>query len=93
MQERTITLRLITTPLPPGAHGMSAKDKGGDDNYIVLLNEDDDPDAQQEAFIHELLHIWHKDHDRQGADVQQLEAERHAETRREIERQQAGEAG
>ena len=86
MQERAFKLRIITTPLPPGVHGMSAKD--GDDRFIVLINEDDDPDTQQEAFIHKMLHIWHGDHDRENVDVQQLEAERRAETRRELLRQQ-----
>lgn len=89
MQEQKIMLRIIKAPLPRSIHGTSAKDG---DAIIVLVNEDDDPDRQQEAFIHECLHIWHGDHDRTGADVQQLEAQRHRETRREVARQQAQEA-
>ena len=84
MQEQKIILRLIKNPLPRSIHGLSAKDG---DAIIVLINEDDDPDTQQEAFIHEMLHVWHGDHDRENIDVNKLEAQRHTETRREVQRQ------
>ena len=88
MQEQKIILRLIKHPLPRSVHGLSAKDG---DAIIVLINEDDDPDTQEAAFIHECLHIWRGDHDRTGADVQQIEARAHAQARQEIKRQRAQE--
>lgn len=80
MQERKITLRIIKHPMPPGVHGMSMKEA---DTILVFINESDDSDTQKKAFIHECLHIWHGDHDREDVNVQQLEAEQHAETRKE----------
>lgn len=84
MQDRKIKLRIVEQPLPQGIHGASVKDG---DTIIVFINEDDTPDEQQGAFIHEMLHVWHGDHDQEGVNVQQLEAERHRETQREVARQ------
>ena len=84
MHEEFLKLRLIWAELPRSVHGMSTRDG---DTYTVVINAADDPDQQQAAYIHELLHIWHHDHDKTGADVDRLEAERHAETLRELRRQ------
>lgn len=80
MRERTVKLQLITAPLPPGIHGASATGDG--QRFTVLINEDDDPERQEQAFLHEMPHIWRRDHDRPGADVNRLEQERHAELER-----------
>ena len=74
MTERKLTLRVITEKLPQTMHGISAKDGSG---YIVLINEDDTPEQQAETFLHEMGHIYHGDHDRQGINVNNLEAVRH----------------
>lgn len=84
MTEELITLRLIRAELPRSVPGMSTRDG---DTFIVVVNAAADPDQQQAAFVHELLHIWHHDHDKTGDALDQLEAERHAETLRELRRQ------
>lgn len=83
-QERSVKLRIITHKLPASIHGLSAPDG---DEFIVLINEAITPEEQREAFIHEMLHIWNKDHDREKADVQVIEAQCHAETARIASRQ------
>ena len=84
MREERLQIRPIRAELPRSVHGVGMKDG---DAFIVAINEADDPVQQQTAFIHEMLHIWHHDHDKAGADVDRLEAERHAETLRELRRQ------
>lgn len=77
-----MTLQIIKRPLPNSIHGAAAKEGDG---YTVLINDQDDQDRQTLAFLHEMLHIWHKDHDREGADVSALEAERREELKRLLE--------
>ena len=54
MTEELITLRLIRAELPRSVPGMSTRDG---DTFIVVINAAADPDQQQAAFVHELLHI------------------------------------
>lgn len=84
MTEQRISIRIIKTPLPQAINGLSMKDGN---TFIVLINENDSQDEQKETFIHEMLHIWHGDHDREFKDVQQLEEQRHQETTWILERQ------
>ena len=80
MQERNIKLRIITAPLPSEIHGASGTGDG--QQFTVLINEADDPERQAQAFLHEMLHIWHGDHSRPGAEVNETERERHTELNR-----------
>ena len=73
MIEKEITLRVITTAMPESIHGLSAKDG---DQFIILLNENDQQKRQEETFLHEMKHIYNGDHDRKGVDVNDLEAAR-----------------
>ena len=76
--ERNIKIRIVTTDeLPATVPACCAKD-GGTDNYIMLINGRDDERAQLRSFLHECLHIWHRDHD-SSEDVQTIEKERHKE--------------
>ena len=73
--ERNIKIRLITTDeLPADVHGMAAP-LDEDDSYIVVIREDDE---QAASFLHECLHIWHKDFEK-NLSVQQIESMRHKE--------------
>lgn len=78
MRDETITLRIITAPLPQGVHGLSAKDGA---TITVVINEADALDQQERAFLHEMRHVWNNDHDREGANVTELETIRHRDRR------------
>lgn len=60
--EQEITIRVIVEPdLPEAIHGVSYP-KG--DGYMVILNGSDTAERQEEAFLHELRHIWRGDHEK-----------------------------
>lgn len=82
--DRTIILRIVETDeLPDSIGGVS--DLCGNESYIVLLNSNHDEEKQKHTFIHEMLHIWHKDHYQKDTDIRALEAMRHEETDNETE--------
>ena len=62
-------------PLPPRAHGGTATDGAA---YYVVINENDTPARQREAFLHEMAHIWDGDLTRSGESADQLEHEKHS---------------
>lgn len=73
-------MRIIKEPLPAGMNGASTKQG---DTVTIVINADNNQGKQTTAFIHEMLHVWHGDHDRGDIkNVQQLEAQRHKETER-----------
>lgn len=63
--------------LPENVHGAAGTDGV---NYYILINKNDTAERQEEAFIHEMLHIWRGDLDREG-NADQLEAIRHGTTK------------
>ena len=77
---RTLKIELHTIDgLPNNIKG--ACSQTGQDEYIIVINSRNSQDEQAAAFLHECLHIWHKDHEG-GKDVQELEAIRHDELKR-----------
>lgn len=76
--ERNINIRLVTTEeLPLQIKGIcGTADK--DDSYIMALNGNYGEHRQLLTFLHECLHIWHKDFT-SGRGAQEIEAERHRE--------------
>lgn len=46
-------------PLPEGIHGMTSKSIS--EAFIVAINSEDTPERQEQAFIHEMMHIWRDD--------------------------------
>lgn len=79
--DRTITIRIKTEQLPESVRGVSVERRPED--YIMLLNgQEDDPETVA-AFLHEMLHIYHEDHGRAGG-TDGIEAERHEELQRII---------
>lgn len=81
MTERTIKLQIITSPLPASVRGLTANQKGSD-VFTIAINDQKNDDEQAIAFLHEMLHIWHSDHDREGVNISELEHERHRELKR-----------
>lgn len=65
-----------TQPLPKSAHGIAGTDG---EAYYVVINSNDTPARQREAFLHEMAHIWDGDLDRTDGDAGRLEKIRHAE--------------
>ena len=84
MNERRITLRVIESrEMPARISGISAPENPScpeSDDYLIVLNEKLNEEEKASAFVHELLHIWHRDHF--ADNVQRIEAERHAECAR-----------
>lgn len=82
--DRRISLRVVESPdLPSDIGGVSAPKNPRDeesDDYFVLLNDSADETEKAKTFVHEMLHIWHRDHFKKGLDVERLEAVRHAES-------------
>ena len=74
MNERIIKIRLVTVDLPENVHGSCQK--AGDNEYNIMINSLLSDEDQEVTFLHEMLHIYHRDHDR-GVNVDRLEAERH----------------
>ena len=62
-------------PLPASAHGIAGTDG---EAYYVLINSNDTPERQREAFIHEMQHIWDGDLDRTGESASELEKKKHS---------------
>ena len=76
--ERNIKIRLVRSEEVPEGIGGSVFKLAGDDNYLMLINGSDSDHDQIVSFLHECLHIWHRDHDREVL-VTELERERHDE--------------
>lgn len=78
INERVMTVRLVhAAGFPQGFHGAVYPIAPG--KYTILLNNTDTDQQQAESFLHECLHIYHGDLEREGVNVDRLEAERHAE--------------
>ena len=77
-RQRNISIRLVTNEdLPENVSGCCAK-LPGEDNYLMALNAQSGEEQQLLSYLHECLHIWHRDHDREGS-VEQIEKDRHEE--------------
>ena len=75
---REILLHIAEDRLPEDVRGMSTTDGN---KAFIMVNSEMSEDERAAAFLHECLHLWHRDHET-GADV---EAERHAEIMRVLE--------
>lgn len=76
--DKTFTIRVINTKLPKAIHAFSCKD---DNQYMIVMNDSINPSLQDEALIHELLHIVKGDCDGITAlDLEKLELKRHKES-------------
>ena len=63
---RTITLHIEAADLPEGVHGFSGMDAEKPGTFYIAINAAHPPERQEEAFIHEMLHIWRRDHEKGG---------------------------
>ena len=73
---RDINITMCRAELPEGFRGICTL-KG--DKYIVVLNENLTPAEKVASFLHECLHIYHRDHNNSITPVDQIEARRHKE--------------
>lgn len=67
-----LNLKVCKVKLPDTVNGCISK---ADNCYTILINEKCSSGEQEQAFIHECLHIWHGDFEK--SDVQGIEAEAH----------------
>lgn len=92
---REITLRVITEAGTPdtirGAYWPESPEDP-EERYTILINPNMTEEIQAEAFLHECLHIWHKDHQEETKDADQIETERHAEAQRILQSMAEAEA-
>ena len=87
MEERNISIRLIRSGRIPGSVDGCVLKLDGDDNYMMMINSEKSERAQVIAFLHECLHIWHRDHD-SGRAVNTIEKDRHSELRELLDKLQ-----
>ncbi len=73
---RDINITMGRAKLPEAIRGVSTL-KG--DKYIVVLNENMTPAEKVATFLHECLHIYHRDHNNSVWTVDEIEARRHRE--------------
>lgn len=78
VKTQNISLQIIyAAGLHKDMHGIVTS--AAPDKYIILLNADDTDRQKTESFLHECLHIFHGDLEREDTAVNQIEAERHIE--------------
>lgn len=82
--ERNVSIRLIRSDEIPGSVEGCILQLDGDDNYMMIINSDRDERAQVISYLHECLHIWHRDHG-SGRTVNEIEKDRHEELRELLE--------
>ncbi len=76
-QDTMLDLRVVKLRMPSSVKGASCKTP--DNGYMVVINSGLSAGEQEEAFLHEMLHVWNGDHDREG-NTQELEARIHQKT-------------
>lgn len=76
-QETMLNLRVVKLRMPSSVKGASCKTP--DSGYMVVINSGLSAEEQEEAFLHEMLHVWNGDHDREE-NTQELEARIHQKT-------------
>ena len=79
---RQIFLSIFTIDMPETIHAFSTYrgKRETKDLYWIFLNGKENETQNAASFIHECLHIYHEDHERNDLTADQIEALRHAET-------------
>lgn len=70
---RELNIHLYTEPLPETVRGVVTENQG---YYIICINNLLSEEEQQQAFIHEMLHIYNNDFN-SGDSVQAIEERTH----------------
>lgn len=79
--QRKIELTLQTAALPDGIDAVCQQ--RGQDQYLMILRNNQTDDEQAASFLHECLHVLHDDFN-SSLPVDVIEAQRHAELKRII---------
>lgn len=74
---RELSIKITHTGLPDSIHGFVSSTSPG--KYHIFLNAAETDSQQAASFLHECLHIFHGDLERDDAAAGQIEAERHKE--------------
>lgn len=64
MTERNLNIRVITDAMPKTVHAFSMQN--GPDSFTVVLNAADTESRREAAFIHEMQHIYRRDHEKEA---------------------------
>ncbi len=76
--ERDIFIKLLSAEMPERIRGFcrqESAEQDGSEYYIVVLNSSLPEDQQATAFLHECLHVFHRDHAKIWKDGEYHEAE------------------
>lgn len=75
---RTIKLHVYAGALPDGISAMSAPTDSKEDteSYFIFLDDTEPQDEQTKAFLHEMLHVYRRDHVN-GGDISEIERTAH----------------
>ena len=76
-QDTMLNLKVVKLRMPSSVKGASCRTP--DNGYMVVVNYGLSAEEQEEAFLHEMLHVWNGDHDRED-NIQELEARIHQKT-------------
>ena len=78
IDKQNINLHLVyAAGLPESIHGFISLNAPG--KYTIVLNAADPERQQTESFLHECLHIFHGDLEREDMTADQIELKRHEE--------------
>ena len=69
-------IRLFITEMPEGIPGTAVEWKDEPGTYQVFIRKQGTDQEQEQAFIHEMLHIWHEDFHPHERDIVEMEMER-----------------
>ena len=75
---REMNISVFTMDMPEAIHAFVTQRGCG--KYWIFLNSAENETQRTASFIHECLHIYHGDHERDDLTADQIEAIRHAET-------------
>ena len=73
--ERLLNLRVQVVDMPDSIHGACSLRPDG--SFLIFINNRDSNQKQKKAFLHEMLHIWRRDHEKQGISANEIEYQCH----------------
>lgn len=78
-------LKVIEMEMPEDIDGVACKWGRDSGEYRIFLNSGIDERQKLKAFIHEMIHLYRGDHDKENESVQKIESECHQLTQEVIE--------
>ena len=64
MKHRKIVIELYEAELPASIHGCCSLLEDG--SFMIVVNASDSAERREESFLHECLHIYRRDHEKES---------------------------